>query len=76
MKHLSGFIAALFLMSCANIPPKLPKSHLVVTKKTNCYEGAAQEFTKWTYAGGKYSKGLYTRRLQEQRLFLKGCKNV
>lgn len=35
------------------------------------YVGAAQEFPKWCWAGGRKIRGLYLRRLREQKLFLK-----
>jgi len=34
------------------------------------YAGAAAEFPKWCWAGGKKSKGLYNRRMRERNLFL------
>jgi len=34
------------------------------------YQGAADEFAKWIYAGGKRLNGLIARRTQEARLFL------
>lgn len=35
------------------------------------YQGAANEFPKWSYAAGKYSQGLAKRRYAEQAVFLK-----
>ncbi|HLC53530.1 MAG TPA: lysozyme, partial [Candidatus Nanoarchaeia archaeon] len=34
------------------------------------YSGAAQEFDRWVYAGGKKVKGLQNRRAREKALFL------
>jgi lysozyme len=34
------------------------------------YAGAAEEFPRWVYAGGKIVKGLQNRRAQERALFL------
>jgi len=34
------------------------------------YQGAAGQFDRWVYAGGKVSKGLQTRRSAEKALFL------
>jgi len=34
------------------------------------YTGAADEFCKWSYAGGKLSSGLIKRRIAERELFL------
>tara|TARA_R110002073_G_scaffold77799_2_gene188155 strand:+ start:6654 stop:7184 length:531 start_codon:yes stop_codon:yes gene_type:complete len=41
-------------------------------KKLNAqdYDGAASEFSKWKYAGGKVLNGLVIRRKREQQLFL------
>jgi lysozyme len=35
------------------------------------YEGAAEEFKKWTLAGGRELPGLVTRRHDERALYLK-----
>lgn len=44
-------------------------------KKLNAgdYDGAAQEFLRWTKAGGKELPGLVKRRAAEQQLFLQPC---
>jgi len=34
------------------------------------YDGAADEFPKWCFAGGRKLKGLYNRRMDERDLFL------
>jgi lysozyme len=36
------------------------------------FDEAADEFMKWSKAGGKVLKGLVNRRLDEQRLYLRG----
>lgn len=36
------------------------------------YVDAANEFPKWSYAGGRWLKGLYRRRVAEQQMFLYG----
>lgn len=36
------------------------------------YIGAAEEFLKWCWAGGKKSRALYNRRMRERNLFLSG----
>lgn len=38
----------------------------------DCY-GAAREFDKWVYAGGKKLRGLVTRRAREREMFEQGC---
>lgn len=42
-------------------------------KKLNAgdYQGAAQEFDRWVYAGGKVLAGLVSRRAEERRLFVR-----
>lgn len=43
-----------------------------LTRKLNAEDrlGAADEFPKWSYAGGKWVRGLYNRRQAERKLFL------
>jgi lysozyme len=36
------------------------------------FDAAADEFMKWSKAGGKVLKGLVNRRQDEQRLYLRG----
>lgn len=35
------------------------------------YDGAAEEFPRWSYAGGRKIQGLLSRRIDEQALFIK-----
>lgn len=46
-------------------------------KKVNMgsFKAAADEFLRWTIAGGKVSKGLVNRRTAERELFLSGIRN-
>lgn len=46
--------------------------HSTLLKKLNSrdYAGAAEEFGKWVYAGGKVSNGLIARRAKEREVFL------
>lgn len=49
-------------------------SRSTLLKKLNKgdYSGAAKEFDKWVYAGGKVYPGLVRRRKEERELFLRG----
>lgn len=49
-------------------------SRSTLLRKLNAgdYEGAADEFLRWTYAGGKHYDGLLNRRMDERGLFLRG----
>ena len=49
---------------------KLPVSTLGRKHKAGDYEGAADEFAKWKFAGGRVLKGLVRRRDAERRLYL------
>ena len=52
----------------------LEKSTLAKHVKEGNYKAAANEFSKWTHAGGKVLPGLVTRRNEERELFCKsGC---
>ena len=50
----------------------LQRSTLRMKHNRGDFEEAAQEFMKWSKAGGKVLKGLVNRRLDEQRLYLRG----
>ena len=50
----------------------LQRSSLRMKHNRGEFEEAADEFMKWTKAGGKILKGLVNRRLDEQRLYLRG----
>lgn len=51
-------------------PSKFCRSKLASRLAARDYRGAANEFPKWTYAGGKQLPGLVTRRTAERNLFL------
>ena len=51
----------------------LCRSMLVRKLNAGDCKGAAGEFPKWSYAGGKQVKGLLVRRRREMTTFLKGC---
>lgn len=46
------------------------KSTLLKRLNAKDYKGAAEQFLRWKYAGGKESLGLLRRRMQEKALFL------
>lgn len=48
------------------------KSTLLRLLNKKDYAGAADEFDRWIFAGGKKQKGLVARRSAERALFLKG----
>jgi lysozyme len=50
----------------------LQRSTLRMKHNRGDFEEAAQEFIKWSKAGGKVLKGLVNRRRDEQRLYLRG----
>ena len=50
----------------------LQRSTLRMKHNRGDFEETAQEFMKWSKAGGKVLKGLVNRRLDEQRLYLRG----
>lgn len=50
----------------------LQRSSLRMKHNRGDYEGAAEEFMKWTKGGGRVLAGLVKRRLDEQRLYLRG----
>lgn len=49
--------------------------HQTLGTKLNAgdYTGAADQFLRWVYAGGRLSDGLVNRRLKEKALFLTPC---
>ena len=50
----------------------LQRSGLRMKHNRGEFDAAADEFMKWTKAGGKVLKGLVNRRRDEQRLYLRG----
>ena len=50
----------------------LQRSGLRMKTNRGEFQDAAEEFMKWSKAGGKVLKGLVNRRLDEQRLYLRG----
>ena len=50
----------------------LQRSSLRMKHNRGDFDEAADEFMKWSKAGGKVLKGLVNRRLDEQRLYLRG----
>jgi len=48
---------------------KFCKSTMARKLSLRDYKGAAAEFPKWKYAGGRVLKGLVTRRAKEQAMF-------
>ena len=50
----------------------LQRSSLRMKNNRGDFEGAAEEFMKWTKGGGRVLPGLVKRRLDEQRLYLGG----
>ena len=50
----------------------LQRSSLRMKHNRGDYDGAAEEFMKWTKGGGRVLPGLVKRRLDEQRLYLRG----
>ena len=47
----------------------ITRSTLARLHRKGDYEGAAKEFARWTFAGGKVLKGLVRRRREEARLY-------
>lgn len=48
----------------------LKTSTLLRKLNEKCYSCAAEQFSRWSYAGGKFLQGLQNRRFDERRLFL------
>jgi len=62
---------AALISLCYNIGcPAFQNSTLVQLLNQGDYAGAANEFSRWVYAGGQVSSALTSRRAQEQSLFL------
>ena len=62
---------AALISLCYNIGcSAFQNSTLVKLLNQGDYAGAANEFSRWIYAGGQISNSLVSRRLQEQSLFL------
>lgn len=53
-------------------PTAFAKSTLVRKLKDDDYNGAANQFLKWVYAGKRQVPGLVSRRARERDMFLKG----
>lgn len=54
--------------------PKFLRSTLLRKINAGDCRGAAREFDRWVYAGGKRLPGLVSRRTAERRAFEEGCK--
>jgi lysozyme len=51
-------------------------STLVRLLRQGKYQEAADEFLRWSNAGGRFSSGLYARRKRERAIFLRGLNGV
>ena len=54
-------------------PTAFAKSTLAKKVNDGDFAGAADEFSRWTYAGGKFSQSLANRRAAEKDLFQEGA---
>jgi lysozyme len=68
MCHLDAMVSFAFNVGLGN----LQSSTLRMKYNRADYQGAADEFLKWTKAGGKVLRGLERRREAERALFLSG----
>jgi lysozyme len=66
--HLDALVSFAFNVGLGN----LQSSTLRMKYNRGDYDGAAEEFLKWTKAGGKVLNGLVRRREAERALFLSG----
>jgi lysozyme len=66
--HLDALVSFAFNVGLGN----LQSSTLRMKYNRGDYAGAAEEFLKWTKAGGKVLNGLVRRREAERALFLSG----
>ena len=64
--RFDGLVSFAFNVGLGN----LQRSSLRMKNNRGDFEGAAEEFMKWTKAAGKVLPGLVKRRLDEQRLYL------
>lgn len=56
-----------------NLGPR-PNSTLIKKLQLGDIEGAAKEFLKWKFAGGRFSQGILNRRIMEMNIFLTNFK--
>lgn len=66
--RFDGLVSLSFNIGLGN----LQRSSLRMKNNRGDFEGAAEEFMKWTKGGGRVLPGLVKRRLDEQRLYLGG----
>lgn len=63
------FIALLSWIFNLGLTPAVRNSTLLKKLNAGNYAGAADEFPKWKFSGGRPLQGLLNRRLDEQKLF-------
>ena len=66
--RFDGLVSLSFNIGLGNVQ----RSSLRMKNNRGDFEGAAEEFMKWTKGGGRVLPGLVKRRLDEQRLYLGG----
>jgi hypothetical protein len=74
MKHpLRNYLllSVLLLAGCASRSEVPPANNSL---RPLCNKAIAQQFLRWNKANGKALKGLTQRRMDEMKLFMKGCK--